>query len=67
MEDAFRAGGLLEKAPTRLPKETNPLAKKADVDLIVRAISPVFRTRHLILTFLFLDDWHFPGSRVGDT
>jgi len=37
LEDAFRVGGVLEKAPTKPPKDPTAahIAKREDVDLIV--------------------------------
>ena len=39
MEEAFRPGGILEKAPPKAVKDPNAaLAKREDVDLIVRLL-----------------------------
>lgn len=45
MEEAYRAGGILEKTPTKAIKDPSILGlKREDVDLIVRFHSRLFLT-----------------------
>lgn len=48
MEEAFRAGGVLEKAPVKAPKDSSaPQVKREDLDLIVCATCDIFSVEEL--------------------